>query len=99
MSHMGHSTPTRPVKCQICPWTGTRYYGANGILCEPCPCGHRVTYATAWDGDQPVTPDSGEPRQPSKPRRTMTPEHKAKLAAGRARLNASRMAPVEIVNG
>jgi hypothetical protein len=75
---------SRAVKCQKCSWHGVRCYGPNGVLVAPCPeCGHRVTYAVAWDGDQPVTPDSGEPRQPSKPRRTMTPEHKAKLAAGR----------------
>jgi len=82
---MSHSAPTRPIKCQICAWTGVRRYGSNGILCDPCPeCWHRVTYATSWDGDPPITPDNGEVRQPSKPRRAMTPEHKARLAAGRA---------------
>jgi hypothetical protein len=86
------STPTRLVKCQICPWQGTRHYGAKGILCEPCPdCGHRVAYAVAQDGDQLVTPDDGQVRQPSKPRKIMTPELKAKLAAGR---EASRVVKI-----
>jgi len=50
-------TPKRTVKCQVCPWSGKRYYG-NGILVDPCPlCGHRVTYAEPWRGDQPVTLD------------------------------------------
>lgn len=93
---MSHSAPTRAVKCQICPWNGVRRYG-HGVLCDPCPeCGHRVTYAVSQPGDHPVTPDSGEVRQPSKPRRTMTPEHKARLAAGRARLFAIRT-PAESV--
>jgi hypothetical protein len=103
MSHLGHTTPTRPVKCQICPWTGIRRYGPDGILCQPCPeCGRRVTYATIWPGDQPVTPDNGEVRHPSKHRKPRSPEHMAKvlsaLGAGRARLKASRTAPVEVVN-
>jgi len=51
-------TPTRNTKCQICSWTGTRWYGSKGILVDPCPlCGRLVTYAAAWRGDQPVTPD------------------------------------------
>src|SRR5580700_5416085 len=82
---------SREVKCQICPWHGVRRYGPDGILVAPCPwCQHRVTYAVAWAGDPPVTRDCGESCQPSKPRRTMTLEHKAKLAAGRDRLSGFR---------
>jgi hypothetical protein len=89
---MSHSTPTRSVKCQVCPWTGIRRYGANGILSQPCPqCQHRLTYAVACADDQPITRDTGEPRQPSKPRRTLTLEHKLRMAAGRARVSAFRM--------
>jgi hypothetical protein len=86
--------PSREVKCQKCVWRGSRSYGSDGILCEPCPeCGRRVEYGVSQPGDQSVTADSGEVRQPSKPRRTMAPEHKAKLAAARsARLSAFRTA-------
>lgn len=49
----------REVKCQICAWRGPRYYGAKGILVDPCPqCGSRVTYASPHKGDMPVTADS-----------------------------------------
>jgi len=52
------SRPSRDVKCQICDWTGTRHYGAKGILYGPCPnCGSRLTYAKHLSGDMPVTPD------------------------------------------
>ena len=51
-------SPKRSVECQICDWKGTRWYGAKGILVDPCPrCSSRVTYAEAWRSDQPVTPD------------------------------------------
>jgi hypothetical protein len=50
--------PGRKVRCQVCPWNAIRQYGARGILVGPCPqCGHRITYAAAFKGDQPVTPD------------------------------------------
>jgi len=52
------SNPSRAVKCQVCPYHETRYYGGKGILVDPCPkCGCRMTYATPYPGDQPVTPD------------------------------------------
>jgi hypothetical protein len=76
------ATPSRAVKCQVCTWTGIRRFG-NGILVEPCPSGHRVTYAAHWDGDQPVTPDDGT-IQLVNPRRTITPERKAQLLAALA---------------
>lgn len=51
-------SPARQVKCQICPWTGKRYYGAKGVLCDPCPrCGSRVAYRKPFTCDQAVTPD------------------------------------------
>ncbi|HXX18703.1 MAG TPA: hypothetical protein VEJ46_04825 [Candidatus Acidoferrum sp.] len=50
--------PKREVKCQICRWSGHRYYGAKGILVDPCPqCGSRVTYAAPQKGDMPATAD------------------------------------------
>jgi hypothetical protein len=50
--------PTRKIKCQICSWAGTRWYGSKGILVDPCPqCGSLVTYAALWRGDMPVTVD------------------------------------------
>lgn len=50
------SHPTRDVKCQICDFTETRYFGSKGILVDPCPeCGARMTYAMQWAGDQSVT--------------------------------------------
>jgi hypothetical protein len=89
---MSHSAPVRPVKCQVCDWAGVRRYSAGGILIEPCPAGHRVTYAVIYPGDQPTTPDTGEIRQPSQ-KRVMAPEHRAKvlaaLAAARARRSAA----------
>jgi len=79
---------SRAVRCQVCQWKGVRAYG-NGILTEPCPYGHRVTYAQFYPGDQPVTADAGEIRQPGK-KRTMTPEHKAKVLAALAAARAAR---------
>ena len=79
---MSRSTPTRGVKCQVCLWTGSRRYG-DGILSEPCPEGHRVTYAISCETDPPVTADTGEIRKPGKIKRKMTPEHKFKLMAAR----------------
>lgn len=76
------AAPTRAVKCQVCSWTGVRHYGPDGILSEPCPEGHRVTYAEPSIGDQPVTPDDGT-ILPVKVHRIMTPEHKAKMQAAR----------------
>lgn len=51
------NTPKRWIKCQICPWSASRYFG-SGLLIKPCPkCGSRVTFKDSWLGDQPVTPD------------------------------------------
>jgi hypothetical protein len=80
---------SRAVRCQVCDWKATRRYGAQGILVEPCPSGHRVTYAAIYPGDQPVTQDTGEIRQPSQ-RRVMSPEHKAKVLAALAAARQAR---------
>jgi hypothetical protein len=81
--------PSRAVKCQICSWQGTRTYGAIGILAEPCPAGHRCTYAIIHPDDSPVLADTGEIRTVSA-KRTMTPEHKAKVMAALAAARAAR---------
>jgi len=47
----------REVKCQICDWKGSRYFG-SGLLVKACPeCGSRTTFASPHVGDMPVTPD------------------------------------------
>lgn len=61
---MTHARPHREVKCLTCVWHGFRWYGADGILLEPCPeCGGRVTYATRHPGDQPVMAEMEALRQ------------------------------------
>jgi hypothetical protein len=86
---MSHSAPVRDVKCQKCSWQGTRRYGADGILCEPCPeCGRLVTYAVVHADDQPITTDLGQAVPKAKPPK-FTPEQR--IAIGE-RLAASRKA-------
>lgn len=80
---------SRAVRCQVCDWKGVRHYGAQGILVEPCPAGHRVTYTATYPGDQPVTLDTGEIRQPSQ-KRVIAPEHKAKVLAALAAAREAR---------
>jgi hypothetical protein len=47
-------TPSRGVSCQICPWSGTRWYG-KGMLVKPCPeCGSRVKFTVEWKGELPA---------------------------------------------
>jgi len=47
----------REVKCQVCDWKGSRYFG-SGLLVKPCPmCGGRTTFAARQVGDMPVTSD------------------------------------------
>jgi hypothetical protein len=82
---------SRSLRCQVCSWEGIRTYGSDGILVEPCPAGHRVTYATVYPADQPVSPDSGEIR-PASPKRTMSPEHKAKVMAALSAARSARKA-------
>jgi len=48
-------------------------------------CGSRCIYLTTYNGDQPVTQDTGEPIPVVAPRRTLSAEHLAKLSAGRER--------------
>jgi hypothetical protein len=81
--------PSRAVKCQICSWQGTRTYGAIGILAEPCPAGHRCTYAIIHPDDSPVLADSGTIRAVSQ-KRTMSPQHKAKILVALAMARAGR---------
>ena len=50
-------TPRRAVRCQICAWVGTRWYG-SGILVKPCPeRGSRVKCAKSWPEEVPATLD------------------------------------------
>jgi hypothetical protein len=80
---------SRQIRCQVCSWQGVRTFGQDGILVEPCPAEHRVTYAVIYPGDQPVTADNGELRQPSQ-KRSMSPEHKVKVMAALATARQAR---------
>jgi hypothetical protein len=91
---MSHSKPSRAVKCQICPWKGTRRYGPDGILCQPCPlCGRLVIYVEPWRSDPPVTRDIGQVLEPSKLRRVLSPERRAAFVASLAAARAKTVRP------
>jgi hypothetical protein len=54
-----HTDARRKVKCQLCDYCAVRWYGAKGILVDPCPlCGSRMTYSEYRKGDQPVTQET-----------------------------------------
>jgi hypothetical protein len=56
-----------------------------------CIASAALTYAVIQEGDQPVTTDTGEVRQPSKPRKILSPEHRANLVAGREAARAAKI--------